>query len=99
MTDGPTSFFDMALSHFWTAQNATDQPTCVSQMATGLQQFCAAVRDASNPNPTAAGYFATALSNFWAAQSQYDLQQLITLSMALQQFCAGTKYLYNPPPS
>jgi hypothetical protein len=99
MAGSPSPFFDMAISHFWTAQNSTDATYCVEQMTNGLQQFCAAVQDSSNPNPQATAFFKDALSNFWAAQSQSGLQQLLTVSMALQQFCAATKSVYNPQSS
>jgi hypothetical protein len=82
--------FDMAIDHFWRAQQANDQIECASQMANGLQLFCAAVQESTgSQNP----YFPMAIDHFWRAQqlgmSGDSLNCLSQMANGLQQFCAA----------
>jgi hypothetical protein len=60
------TMFDMAIDHFWRAQQATmksNQLDCLSQMANGLQLLSGALKG-SNPD----SMFDMAIDHFWRAQ-------------------------------
>jgi hypothetical protein len=89
------SEFDMAIDHFWRAQQASmksDQLECIGQMANGLQLFCVAVKKSvSKPDPM----FQMAIDHFWRAQQASmksdQLECVGQMANGLQLFCAAVK--------
>jgi len=85
--------FEMALDHFWRAQQARTDEERTLQLASGLQLFCVAVQESvRNPDND---MFQMAVDHFWRSQqagmrgNQSEL--LLQMSTGLQQFCAATK--------
>lgn len=84
-----SSYFDMAIDHFWRAQNAQSDIDSAGQTACGLQQFAAAVQESSGSSD---GYFPMCIDHFWRAQNAASLSDcLAQIANGLQQFCAATK--------
>src|SRR5262249_19092861 len=87
------SSFDMAIDHFWRAQQAamnSKQLDCLGQMANGLQLFCGAVKR-SSPDRT----FVMAIDHFrrahQAAMKSNELDCIGQMANGLQLFCGAVK--------
>jgi hypothetical protein len=104
-------FFKTAIDNFARAAGLTplagdtkyDQAAAI---VTGLQLFCAGMRDAygSKAGPTGQMFFRNAIDNFDRAGRLYDPARdtietrLAIVATALQQFCAGTREALSPRP-
>jgi len=87
-----SDYFDMAIDHFWRAQNRQSDIDSVVQTASGLQQFAAAVQESSGRTDS---YFSACIDHFWRAQDATSLSDsLMQIASGLQQFCAATKAQY-----
>lgn len=84
--------FEMAISHFWRAQQATQLEDCAAQIAAGLQLFCWGIKESlDTPGRIPDDMFRMAMVNFWRAQNSGDLGSLGSIAIGLQQFCAAYK--------
>jgi hypothetical protein len=89
------SSFDMAIDHFWQAQQAamaSDQLNCVLQMANGLQLFCGAMQESAGSSDSS---FRMAIDHFWLAQqagmASDQLNCVLQMANGLQLFCGALK--------
>ena len=95
MSDVSDSYFTTAINDFWGGQNATDTDGAIAAVIIGLQNFCAGVRAAGNPNDTADQYLKLAIDHFWSAQFKIGTDRDVSMSTGCQLFCAGVKEMYK----
>ncbi|MBL8589801.1 MAG: hypothetical protein JNK46_14815 [Methylobacteriaceae bacterium] len=84
-----SAMFDTAITNFYNASVNRDDGLAIRQLALGLQQFCAAVR---NQESGKRGMFETAITNFYNASiNRDDAAAIRQTALGCQQFCAGVK--------
>ena len=89
----PSAYFDMAIDHFWRAQNASSDLDCMSQTATGVQQLVAAMQESTSSSDA---YYPMAIDHLWTAQNATTVTEGASqMASGLQQFCAALKNQYS----